>query len=135
VPEYRMQRQLVSTRRGTVALGAATLPYEELFDRAWVKYLFENLFQNSIDFAQREYWFAIFEWMPRIKKLVLRDPVGVPSSCCTIGSGHIVLWTKMRRSAGQFSGPELSLQIRSLADFVTTTSEARFSLHTGGRGS
>jgi hypothetical protein len=94
VPEYRMQRQLVSTRRGTVALGAATLPYEELFDRAWVKYLFENLFQNSIDFAQREYWFAVFEWMPRIKKLVLRDPVGVPSSCCTIGSGHIVLWDK-----------------------------------------
>jgi hypothetical protein len=44
-----------------VALGAATLPYEGLFDRAWVKYLFENLFQNSIDFAQREYWFAIFE--------------------------------------------------------------------------
>jgi hypothetical protein len=27
--------------------------------------------------------------MPRIKKLVLRDPVGVPSSCCTIGSERI----------------------------------------------
>src|ERR1700738_5329904 len=42
------------------------------------------------------------------------------------------LWTKMRRSGGQSSGPELSLQIRSLADFITTTSESRFSVHTGG---
>src|ERR1700682_3432087 len=67
--------------------------------------------------------------MPRIKKLVLRDPVGVPSSCCTIKSGHIGLWTKMRRSGGQFSGPESSLQIRSLADFITTTSESRFSVN------
>jgi hypothetical protein len=37
----------------------------------------------------------------------------------------------MRRSVGQFSGPESSLQIRSLADFITTTSESRFSVHTG----
>jgi hypothetical protein len=29
--------------------------------------------------------------MPRIKKLVLRDPVGVPSSCCTMVSEHIGL--------------------------------------------
>src|SRR6202011_4220387 len=36
----------------------------------------------------------------------------------------------MRRSGGQFSGPESSLQIRSLADFITTTSESRFSVHT-----
>jgi hypothetical protein len=27
--------------------------------------------------------------MPRIKKLVLPDPVGVPSSCCIIASEHI----------------------------------------------
>src|ERR1700737_5173668 len=27
--------------------------------------------------------------MPRIKKLVLRDPVGVPSSCCTTASERI----------------------------------------------
>jgi len=38
----------------------------------------------------------------------------------------------MRRSGDQFSGPESSLQIRSLADFITTTSESRFSVHTGG---
>jgi hypothetical protein len=49
----------------------------------------------------------------------------------TIKSGHIGLWTKMRRSGAQFSGPESSLQIRSLADFITTTSESRFSVHTG----
>jgi hypothetical protein len=49
-----------------------------------------------------------------------------------IKSGHIGLWTKMRRSGGQFSGPELSLQIRYLADFITTTSESRFSVHTSG---
>jgi hypothetical protein len=48
----------------------------------------------------------------------------------TIKSGHIGLWTKMRRSGGQFSGPESSLQIQSLADFITTTSESRFSVHT-----
>jgi hypothetical protein len=29
--------------------------------------------------------------MPRIKKLVLRDPVGVPSSCCIMGRGPIEL--------------------------------------------
>jgi Integrase core domain len=51
------------------------------------------------------------------------------TQCTTIKSGHIGLWTKMRRSGGQFSGPELSLQIRSLADFITTTSESRFSVH------
>ena len=45
-------------------------------------------------------------------------------------SGHIGLWTKMRRSAGQFSGPESSLQIGSLADFITATSESRFSVPT-----
>jgi hypothetical protein len=53
------------------------------------------------------------------------------TQCTTIKSGHIGLWTKMRRSGGQFSGPESSLQIRSLADFITNTSESRFSVHTG----
>src|SRR5271169_15096 len=52
------------------------------------------------------------------------------TQCTTIKSGHIGLWTKMRRSGGQFSGPESSLQIRFLADFITTTSESRFSVHT-----
>jgi hypothetical protein len=36
------------------------------------------------------------------------------------GEAHL-RWTKMRRSGGQFSGPELSLQIRSLAVCVPKT--------------
>jgi hypothetical protein len=56
------------------------------------------------------------------------------TQCTTIKSGHIGLWTKMRRSGGQFSGPESSLQVRSLADFITTTSESKFSVHTARSG-
>src|SRR6202171_2369696 len=41
--------------------------------------------------------------MPRIKKLVLRDPVGVPSSCCTIASERIGHCTRMRRFVARFS--------------------------------
>src|SRR5258708_7294972 len=43
--------------------------------------------------------------MPRIKKLVLRDPVGVPSSCCTTASERIDLCIKMRRFLGLYSDP------------------------------
>src|SRR5258708_18282004 len=43
--------------------------------------------------------------MPRIKKLVLRDPVGVPSSCCTIASERIDPWRRIRRSRAPSSGP------------------------------
>jgi hypothetical protein len=43
-------------------------------------------------------------------------------------TGH---WTKMRRSLARFSGPELLVHTPSLADFITTTSEFRFSVHTG----
>jgi hypothetical protein len=67
------------------------------------------------------------------KKLVLCDLVGVPSSCCTINSGHIGLWTKMRRSGGQFSGPEPSSK-SDPSDFITTTSESKFSVHTDIEG-
>src|SRR6202048_2974326 len=49
---------------------------------------------------------------------------------CVGFCGHIGLWTKMRRSGGRFSGPESSPQFRSSADFITTTSESRFSVHT-----
>src|SRR5882724_9357895 len=69
--------------------------------------------------------------MPRIKKLVLRDPVGVPSSCCTTKSERIDHWIRMRRSLAKFSESEASNQTPSLADFITTTSELRFSVHTG----
>src|ERR1700737_3504231 len=69
--------------------------------------------------------------MPRIKKLVLRDPVGVPSSCCTTTSERIGHWIKTRRSLAQFSRPEVSNRIPSWADFTTTTPELKFSVHTG----
>ena len=37
----------------------------------------------------------------------------------------------MRQSLARFSGLELSVHTRSLADFITTTSGFRFSVHTG----
>jgi hypothetical protein len=37
----------------------------------------------------------------------------------------------MRRSLAPFSGPELLVHTRSLADCITTTSGFRFSVHTG----
>src|SRR6476646_7830915 len=40
-------------------------------------------------------------------------------------------WIKMRRSLAPFSGPESLVHTRSLADFITTTSGFRFSVHTG----
>src|ERR1700694_5506131 len=44
---------------------------------------------------------------------------------------HIGHWIKMRQSLARFSGPESSPQIRSLADFIATTSGFSFSVHTG----
>src|SRR5258708_23935129 len=68
--------------------------------------------------------------MPRIKKLVLRDPVGVPSSCCTMTSGRTGHWTKMHQSLVKFSESEASNHTPSLADFTTTTPGLKFSVHT-----
>src|SRR3981081_84096 len=68
--------------------------------------------------------------MPRIKKLVLRDPVGVPSSCCTMTSGRTGHWTKMHQSLVKFSESEASNHAPSLADFTTTTPELKFSVLT-----
>jgi hypothetical protein len=45
---------------------------------------------------------------------------------------HIGHWIKMRQSLARFSGLELSVHTRSLADFITTTSGFRFSVHTRG---
>src|SRR5258707_15639266 len=70
--------------------------------------------------------------MPRIKKLVLRDPVGVPSSCCTTPSERIGLCTGMRRYPVRFIRPESFVQTRSSAGFTITTSGFKFSVHTGG---
>src|SRR5260370_28803155 len=39
----------------------------------------------------------------------------------------------MRQSLARFSGLELSVHTGSLADFITTTSGFRFSVHTGAR--
>ena len=39
----------------------------------------------------------------------------------------------MRQSLARFSEPESSPQIRSLADFIVTTSEFKLSVHTGDR--
>jgi hypothetical protein len=69
--------------------------------------------------------------MPRMKKLVLRDPVGVPSSCCTMTSGRTGHWTKMHQSLVKFSESEAPNHTPSLADFTTTTPELKFSVHTG----
>ena len=44
-------------------------------------------------------------------------------------TGH---WIKILRSLAPFSGPESSVHTRSLADFITTTSGFRFSVHTMG---
>ena len=59
--------------------------------------------------------------MPRIKKLVLRDPVGVPSSCCTTTSERIDHWTKTRRSLAWYSAPVSFVHVPSWADFITIT--------------
>jgi hypothetical protein len=47
-----------------------------------------------------------------------------------ITSEHTGHWTKMLRSLALFSGPEASVHTQSLADFITTTSGFRFSVHT-----
>src|SRR5208282_573580 len=39
-------------------------------------------------------------------------------------------WRKMLRSLARYSGPESLIHTRSLADFITTTSGFRFSVHT-----
>jgi hypothetical protein len=77
---------------------------------------------------------ACIDRMPRIKKLVLRDPVGVPSSCCITTSERIGHWAKTRRFLARFSGPEASGHSRYLVDFTITTSEFRFSVHTSSDG-
>jgi hypothetical protein len=48
----------------------------------------------------------------------------------TITSERIGHWTKMRQSRAPFSGSDLSIHTRSLADFITITFGFRFSVHT-----
>ena len=53
-----------------------------------------------------------------------------PTLAITTTFEHIGHWIKMRQSLARFSEPESSPQIRSWADFVVTTSEFKFSVHT-----
>jgi len=69
--------------------------------------------------------------MPRIKKLVLRDPVGVPLSCCTTPSERIGRCKRMRRFFVRFNRSESFVHTRSLAGFTIVTSGFEFSIHTG----
>jgi len=69
--------------------------------------------------------------MPRIKKLVLHDPVGVPSSCCTTPSERISRCIRMRRFFVRFNGSESFVRTRSSAGFTIITSGFEFSVHTG----
>src|ERR1700675_1448904 len=48
----------------------------------------------------------------------------------TTPSEHIGLCTRMRRFLVRFIRPEAFVHTRSLVDFITTTSESRFSVHT-----
>src|SRR6476660_5220451 len=57
--------------------------------------------------------------MPRIKKLVLRAPVGVPPSCCTMTAERIDHWTKMHLCRASSGGSETSSPIRSWVDCIT----------------
>jgi hypothetical protein len=52
----------------------------------------------------------------------------------TITTSDLALPTRgacVPRSLARFSGPESLIHTRSLADFITTTSGFRFSVHTG----
>jgi transposase InsO family protein len=49
----------------------------------------------------------------------------------TMTSGRTGHWTKMHQSLAKFSESEASNHAPSLADFITTTSGSRFSVHAG----
>jgi hypothetical protein len=64
--------------------------------------------------------------MPRIKKLVLRDPVGVPSSCCITRLARTFRSTRTRRSREQYM-PLVAFCLRHFsADFIICTCEFEF---------
>jgi hypothetical protein len=55
----------------------------------------------------------------------------VPTLTTIMTSEHIGRWARMHRFPARFSGPGLLNHMRSLADFITTTSVSGFSAHTG----
>jgi hypothetical protein len=56
--------------------------------------------------------------MPRIKKLVLRDPVGVPSSCCTMGPARSHPWRRMHWSRAPSIGSGTFFVAQPWADCI-----------------
>jgi hypothetical protein len=70
--------------------------------------------------------------MMSIKNLTKNGPVGVLKRRCIIASEPIDPSTRMRRSLAKFSESEASDHTPSLADFITTTSELKFSVHAAG---
>src|SRR3984893_11452352 len=55
---------------------------------------------SSASISDRRAWPSTW-----LKKLVLPDPVGVPSSCCTMGPARIYPWRKMQRSRAPSIAP------------------------------
>jgi hypothetical protein len=49
----------------------------------------------------------------------------------TMKCEHTERWTKMRPSRARSSGPAASCHVRSSVDFITTTFESEFLVHTG----
>jgi hypothetical protein len=70
--------------------------------------------------------------MMPIKNLAKNGPVGVLKRCCIMRRGRTWPWIRMRPFLAQFSEPVWSGHLPSWADFITTTSGLRFSVHTGG---
>ncbi|HEY4721123.1 MAG TPA: integrase core domain-containing protein, partial [Anaerolineae bacterium] len=81
--------------------------------------------ERLIGSIRREWWTTSLSWARRICAGFC-DPTHAITTTSE-STGH---WIKMRRSVARFSGPDASNRTPSLADFITTTSGFRFSVHT-----
>jgi transposase InsO family protein len=90
-----------------------------------------SLWQNG--FAERLIGSIRRECTDRIIALGEGSYVGScdPTHITTTKWEHIDLWTRIRQSRVQFSGTDVSFRMQSLAAFITTMREFRFSVHTG----
>src|SRR5450755_2913931 len=68
--------------------------------------------------------------MMPIKNLAKNDPVGVLKPRCIMRRGRTWHWTRMRPFLARFSESVCSGHLPSWADFITTTSELKFLVHT-----
>jgi len=82
--------------------------------------------ERLIGSIRRECVDHLIVWVKRI----CAEPCA-PMPAITTTAEPTCPWLKMHRSLAQFSGPELLVHTRSLADFITTTSGFRFSVQTG----